>query len=70
VVAGIAAAGAANAVTRLVGLWETDARTAVRGRLATALRGVLFQRLVAGKGAKGRKAEAEIVAGADAAAAA
>jgi twitching motility protein PilT len=67
VVAGIAAASPANAVTRLVGLWETDARSAVRGRLATALRGVLYQRLVAGKGGKGRKAEAEILAGAEAA---
>jgi twitching motility protein PilT len=67
VVAGIAAASPANAVTRLAGLWETDARTAVRARQATALRGVLHQRLVAGKGGKGRKAEAEIVAGADAA---
>jgi len=71
VLAGIAAASPANAVSRLVGLWETDARTPVRTRLTTALRGVLHQRLVPGaaKGGKGRKAEAEIVMGGAAAAA-
>ena len=69
VIAGIAAANPANAVSRLVGLWETDARTAVRARLTAALRGVLHQRLVAAKGGKGRKAEAEIVMGGAAAAA-
>jgi twitching motility protein PilT len=65
VLAGVTAASAANAVARLVGLWETDARTAVRSRLAGVLRGVLYQRLVvvAGKGGKGRKAEAELVPG-------
>lgn len=69
VIAGIAAANPANAVSRLVGLWETDARIAVRARLTSALRGVLHQRLVAAKGGKGRKAEAEIVMGGAAAAA-
>jgi twitching motility protein PilT len=70
VVAGITAASPANAVTRLVGLWETDARVAVRARLAGGLRGVLHQRLVAAAKGKGRKAEAEIVAGGAAATAA
>ena len=63
VLAGVVAASPAAAVSRLVGLWETDGRPAVRARFATALRGVLCQRLVAAKGGKGRVAEAEIVAG-------
>jgi len=67
VLAGITAANPTNAVTRLVGLWETDARMAVRARLARALRAVLYQRLVAGKPGKGRTAEAEIVPGSAAA---
>ena len=67
VLAGISAASPAAAVARLVGLWETDGRAAVRARLAAVLRGVLHQRLMTVKGRKGRKAEAEIVAGAAAA---
>jgi twitching motility protein PilT len=69
VLAGITAGSPANAVTRLVGLWETDARVAVRVRLTAALRGVLYQRLVPAAKGKGRKAEAEIVPGGAAAAA-
>ena len=68
VLVGIPAASPAAAVARLTGLWETDARAGVRARLAAVLRGVLHQKLVAVKGRKGRKAEAEIVPGAAAAA--
>jgi len=68
VLAGVVAASPAAAVSRLVGLWETDGRPAVRARFAAALRGVLCQRLVAAKGGKGRVAEVEIVAGGAAAA--
>jgi twitching motility protein PilT len=63
VLAGVVASSPGAAVTRLVGLWETDGRTAVRARFAAALRGVLFQRLIAKAGGKGRTVEAEIVTG-------
>jgi twitching motility protein PilT len=67
VFAGVTAGSAAAAVTRLVALWEVDGRAAVRARFATALRGVLYQRLVPTPNGKARKAEAEIIAGAVAA---
>jgi twitching motility protein PilT len=67
VFAGVTAASPAAAVTRLVSLWETEGRAAVRARFAAALRGVLFQRLVLTPNGKARKAEAEIVAGGKAA---
>ena len=67
VLVGVSAPNPAAAVTRLVGLWETEARTAVRARLAATLRGVLHQKLVTVKGRKGRKAEAQVVTGAAAA---
>src|SRR5262249_44274328 len=70
VLAGVLAARAAAAVPRLVGLWETEGRAAVRARFGAALRGVLYQRLIAkGAAGKGRTAEAEIVSGGAAAAA-
>jgi twitching motility protein PilT len=68
VLTGVVASGAAAAVTRLVNLWETEGRAAVRSRFAGALRGVLYQRLVSKAGGKGRTAEVEIVSGATAAA--
>jgi twitching motility protein PilT len=68
VLAGVSAASPAAAVTRMVGLWETEGRAAARARFAAALRGVLHQRLVAAKSGKGRTAQAEIVTGAAAAA--
>jgi len=60
VLAGLAAAGPINAVARLLGLWEPEARSDLRARLRAALRGVLHQRLVPGKNGKGRTAQAEI----------
>jgi twitching motility protein PilT len=67
VLAGVVATSPAAAVSRLVGLWETDGRPGVRARVAAALRGVLFQRLVPKAGGKGRTVEAEIAAGGTAA---
>jgi twitching motility protein PilT len=67
VFAGVTAGSAPAAVARLVALWETEGRAAVRARFASALRGVLYQRLVPTPNGKTRKAEAEIVAGAVAA---
>jgi twitching motility protein PilT len=64
---GVTAGSAAAAVSRLVALWENEGRAAVRARFATALRGVLYQRLVPTPNGKARKAEAEIIAGAVAA---
>ena len=63
VLAAVSAASPAAAVSRLVGLWETEGRAAVRARFAAALRGVLYQRLVPAKAGKGRTVEAELVAG-------
>jgi twitching motility protein PilT len=67
VFAGVTASSPAAAVTRLVALWETEGRAAVRARFAAALRGVLYQRLAPTANGKARRAEAEIVKGAVAA---
>ena len=63
VLLGVSAASPRDAVDRLVGLWDAEARPRARARLAAGLRGVLHQRLVPAKSGKGRTAEAELLAG-------
>src|SRR3954468_17030768 len=63
VLAGVSAASPAAAVSRLVGLWETEGRAGARARFTAVLRGVLHQQLVPGKAGKGRAVEAALVAG-------
>jgi twitching motility protein PilT len=69
VLVGVPASSARDAVARFCELWDPPERPAIRARLRVALRGVLYQRLVAAKTGKGgRTAEAELLSGADAAA--
>jgi twitching motility protein PilT len=50
VLAGVTAGSAAGAIARLARFWAPEARGEVRARIAAALRGVVFQRLVATDG--------------------
>jgi twitching motility protein PilT len=62
VLAGVTAASAETAVARLAERWDAASRAAARARLTAALRGVLHQRLVPGKG-KGRTAQVVLLQG-------
>jgi twitching motility protein PilT len=66
VLAGVTAASAEAAVPRLSERWDATSRAAARARLSAALRGVVHQRLVPGKG-KARTAEAVLLRGENAA---
>jgi twitching motility protein PilT len=62
VLAGVTAASAETAVPRLAERWDAASRSTARTRLSAALRAVLHQRLVPGKG-KARIAEAVLLRG-------
>jgi len=61
VLAGIAAGSVAGAIGRLTRFWAPEARAEIRARLAAALRGVVFQRLVASTDGKRRIAAGELL---------
>ncbi|HEY5090997.1 MAG TPA: ATPase, T2SS/T4P/T4SS family [Polyangia bacterium] len=61
VLAGVAAGSATGAIGRLTRFWAPEARAETRARIAAALQGVVFQRLVTAADGKRRTAAGELL---------